>query len=114
MKILVIKPVVSGKKLVKKLKKIGINSWNFSFFDFFPSNSSINLSNKINELYKSNIIVLFSKQSVYYTNLYLNTNNLKWPDSAKYFTIGKSTALFLYKYIKKKFFFLYTKIAKVC
>ncbi|ANZ22764.1 uroporphyrinogen-III synthase [Buchnera aphidicola (Diuraphis noxia)] len=109
MKILVMRPERLGKDLVNNLNKIGIKSWHFSFFDFDISTSSMNLSNKCNELYQSNIIVLFSKRSIYYTNLYLKHNNLKWPDNVKYFTIGQSTALFLYKYVKKKYFSLKKK-----
>jgi len=114
MNILVIRPSPSGEELVKYLNKIGISSYSFSLFDFYPSVSSISLSKKINELYQSNIILVFSKKSIYYTNLYLTKNNLRWPSCARYYAIGKSTALFLYKYIKKKLFFLKKKkIVKV-
>ncbi|QCI17960.1 uroporphyrinogen-III synthase [Buchnera aphidicola (Acyrthosiphon lactucae)] len=106
MNILVIRPSPTGEELVNDLNKIGIPSWHFSLFDFYPSFSSRSLSKKINELYRSKIILIFSKKSIYYTNLYLINNNLKWPVDAKYYAIGKSTAFFLYKYIKKKLFFL--------
>lgn len=114
MKILIMRPTNSGKKLVDDLKKINISSWNFSFFNFYPSLSSINLSNKINELYNSNIVVVFSKTCIYYTNLFLEDHNLTWPSYVKYFTIGKSTAIDLCKYVKKKSFFLkMKKIVKI-
>ncbi|QCI21293.1 uroporphyrinogen-III synthase [Buchnera aphidicola (Hyperomyzus lactucae)] len=114
MKILVMRPSPAGEELVNNLNNIGIPSWHFSLFDFYPSLSSISLSKKANELYKSNIILVFSKKSIYYTNLYLTRHNLRWPSHARYYAIGKSTAFFLYKYIKKKFFFLKKKrIVKV-
>ncbi|MCU4137215.1 uroporphyrinogen-III synthase [Buchnera aphidicola (Sitobion miscanthi)] len=104
MKILVIRPSPTGEELANDLNNIGIPSWHFSLFDFYPSSSSISLSKKINILYQSKIILIFSKKSVYYTNLYLKKNNLKWPFHARYYAIGKSTAFFLYNYIKKNFF----------
>ncbi|WP_261979682.1 uroporphyrinogen-III synthase [Buchnera aphidicola] len=107
------RPSPTGEELVKNLNEIGIDSWHFSLFDFFPSMSSISLSNKINSLYHSNVILIFSKKSIYYTNLYLKKNNLKWPSDAKYYAIGKSTAMFLHKYVKKKLFFLKKKIVKI-
>lgn len=114
MKILIMRPSDEGKKLMHKLKKIGIFSCHFFFFSFYPSTSSISLSKRINELYNSDIVLLFSKKSVHYTNLYLKKNHLKWPSQAQYFTIGKSTASFLYKFVKKKLFFLkYKKIVKI-
>jgi len=109
MKILVIRPSPSGEELVNYLNQIGIFSCYFSFFDFYPSFSSISLSKKIDELYQSNIILVFSKKSIHYTNLYLTNNNLRWPSCARYYAIGKSTASFLYKYVKKKLFFLKKK-----
>ncbi|WP_284443200.1 uroporphyrinogen-III synthase [Buchnera aphidicola] len=109
MKILVVRPSPSGEELAKNLNKIGIPSWHFSLFDFYPSTSPISLSKKINELYESKIIVIFSKKSIFYTNLYLKNNNLKWPFHVKYYAIGKSTAFFLKKYIKKKLLFLQKK-----
>lgn len=109
MKILVMKPSPLGKDLVENLKKIGINAWHFSFFDFYPSTSLINLSNKIDDFYKSDVIIIFSKQCIYYTNLYLKNHNLQWPYSPVYYTIGQSTAFSLYKHVKKKLFFLKIK-----
>lgn len=111
MKILVMRPLLSGEELVNNLNSIGIPSWHFSLFDFYPSIGLMNLSKKISELYKTNIILVFSKQSIYYTNLYLKNNDLKWPSYPRYYAIGKSTACFLYKHVKKKFFFL--KIRKI-
>lgn len=105
MKILVMKSLPEGKELVNDLNDIGINSWHASLFDFYPSISLKNLSNKINELYKSDIILIFSKKAIYYTDLYLKNNNLTWPSYPRYYTIGKSTAIFLYQHIKKKIFF---------
>lgn len=105
MKILVMRPSPEGEKLVNILNDIGILSWHFSLFDFLPSTSSISLSKKIYKLYISDIILIFSKKSVYYTNLYLNQNNLHWPIIPDYYTIGQGTAIFLKKYVKKKFYF---------
>lgn len=105
------RPSPSGEELVKNLNTLNINSWHFSFFNFAPSVSNQNLSNKIFELYQSNIILVFSKMSIYYTNLYLKKNNLKWPAHVKYYAIGHNTAACLRKYVKKKFFFL--KIKKI-
>lgn len=113
MKILVMRPSPTGEELAKNLNKIGISSWHFSLFDFFPSISSISLSKKIDMLYKSNVILVFSKKSIYYTNLYLIKNNLQWPLNVKYYAIGKSTAIFLYRYVKKKLFFLNKKTVKI-
>ncbi|WP_261979413.1 uroporphyrinogen-III synthase [Buchnera aphidicola] len=108
------RPSPVGEELVKNLNNIGIPAWHFALFDFYPSFSSISLSKKINELYKSNIILVFSKQAVYYTNIYLINNNLTWPTGPRYYAIGKKTAFLLYKTIKKKLFFLKTKkIVKV-
>ncbi|QCI17385.1 uroporphyrinogen-III synthase [Buchnera aphidicola (Aphis helianthi)] len=103
MKILVMRPSPEGEKLAKILNYIGISSWHFSLFNFLPSTSPISLSKKIYELYTSDVILIFSKKSIYYTNLYLINNNLNWPISPDYYAIGKGTALFLKKYIKKKF-----------
>lgn len=105
MKILVMRPSPEGEDLVNNLKKIGIHAWHFSFFDFYSSTSLVNLSNKVNDLYESNIIIIFSKKSIYYTNLYLKNHNLQWPFDAEYYTVGQSTALSLYKHVKKKLFF---------
>lgn len=105
MKILVMRPSPVGEELVKNLNEIGISAWHFSLFDFHPSISPISLSKRINELYTSNIILVFSKKSIYYTNLFLQKNNLQWPSHAKYYAIGKSTANFLYRHIKKKLLF---------
>lgn len=115
MKILVMRPSPTGEELVNDLNKIGIPSWHFSLFNFYPSLSEKSLSKKVHKLYQSKIILVFSKKSIYYTDLYLTKNNLKWPYYAKYYAIGKSTASFLYNYIKKKFFFLEKKkIVKDC
>ncbi|QCI19099.1 uroporphyrinogen-III synthase [Buchnera aphidicola] len=103
MKILVTRPSPEGEKLAKILNCIGILSWHFPLFNFLPSTSSISLSKKICELYKSDIILIFSKRSVYYTNLYLNENNLHWPLNPDYYAIGNGTAIFFQKYVKKKF-----------
>ncbi|WP_261979538.1 uroporphyrinogen-III synthase [Buchnera aphidicola] len=105
MKILVMRPSPEGEKLVNILNNIGIMSWHFSLFNFLPSTSSMNLSKKLHELYTSDIVLIFSKKSVYYVNLYLNKNNLDWPLSPDYYTIGKGTAIFLKQHIKKKFYF---------
>lgn len=99
------RPSSEGRKLANILNNIGILSWHISLFDFLPSTTSISLSKKKYELYTSDKIIIFSKKSVYYTNLYLNKNNLHWPLSPDYYTIGKGTALVLKKYIKKKFYF---------
>ncbi|WAI18282.1 MAG: uroporphyrinogen-III synthase [Buchnera aphidicola (Acyrthosiphon caraganae)] len=115
MKVLVTRPSPEGEELVNNLNKIGIPAWHFPLFDFYPSVSPISLSKKINELYQSKIILVFSKKSIYFTNLYLIKNNLEWPSNVKYYAIGKSTAFFLNNYIKKKFFFLKKKkIVKSC
>ncbi len=114
MKILVMRPSPEGEKLVNILNNMGILSWHFSLFNFLPSLSSISLSKKIYELYTSDIILFFSKKSVYYTNVYLNQNNLHWPIEPDYYTIGQGTAIFLNKYIKKKFYFQkFQKIVKL-
>lgn len=99
------RPSPVGEELVKNLNKIGVPSWHFSLFDFFPSLSAISLSQNINELYTSNVILVFSKNAIYYTNLYFKKNNLQWPSHVKYYAIGKSTANVLYRYIKKKIIF---------
>ncbi|QCI21858.1 uroporphyrinogen-III synthase [Buchnera aphidicola (Hyadaphis tataricae)] len=105
MTILVIRPSPTGEELVKNLNENGILSYHFSFYDFYPSFTKINLSNKVDELYQSDVIVFFSKTSIYYTDLFLKQKNLKWPFSVKYFTIGQSTAFFLHKHVQKKIFF---------
>ena len=66
----------------------------------------MNLLNKINELYKLNIIFIFSKKSIYYTNLYLKSHDLQFPFHERYYIFGKRTKLFIYRYIQKKIFFL--------
>lgn len=114
MKILVMRPAPEGKKLANLLNYMGIVSWHFSLFNFLPSESAISLSKKIYELYTADIILIFSKKSVYYTNLYLNKNNLHWPIDPDYYAIGQGTAVFLKKYVKKKFYFQkMQKIAKL-
>lgn len=114
MKILVMRPSPEGEKLVNILNNIGILSWHFSLFNFSPSSSTISLSKKKYELYTSDVMIIFSKKSVHYTNLYLNKNNLHWPLNPDYYAIGKGTAIFLEKYIKKKFCFqMMKKIVKL-
>jgi uroporphyrinogen-III synthase len=105
MTILVIRPSPTGEELVQRLNEHGILSYHFSFYDFYPSFTKINLSNKVDELYQSDVIIFFSKTSIYYTDLFLKQKNLKWPFFVKYFTIGQSTAFFLYKHVQKKIFF---------
>ncbi|ALD15512.1 hypothetical protein IX46_03060 [Buchnera aphidicola (Aphis glycines)] len=99
------RPSPEGEKLVNILNKIGILSWHFSLFNFSPSSSLISISKKKHELYTADIMIIFSKRSVYYTNLYLNKNNLNWPLNPDYYAIGKGTAIFLEKYIEKKILF---------
>lgn len=104
MKILITRPSPEGEKLTYSLNNIGIPAWHFSLFKFFPSISKKSLPKKFYELYTSDVIIVFSKKSIYYTNLFLKKNNLQWPSYPEYYAIGNSTALFLYKYIKKKIF----------
>lgn len=105
MKILVMRPSPLGEELVNNLNKYNIKSWHFSFFTFLPSISKISLAKKIKDLYQANIILVFSKTSIYYTNLYLNNHNLKWPTNAVYYAIGSSTANLLNTYVKKRIIF---------
>ncbi|QCI24084.1 uroporphyrinogen-III synthase [Buchnera aphidicola (Macrosiphoniella sanborni)] len=114
MKILVMRPSPVGEELVNDLNKCNIKSWHFSLFTFLPSLSKKSLSKKITKLYEANIILVFSKMSVYYTNLYLKNNNLQWPSHVIYYAIGQSTANLLNQYVKKKFFFQKKKIVKHC
>lgn len=105
MKILVTRPSPEGEELAYNLNNIGIFSLHFSLFDFYPSKGKNSISKKIYELYISDIILIFSKKSIYYINMYFKKNNLIWPIYPKYYAIGKSTALILQKYVKKKIFF---------
>nr|WP_261979427.1 uroporphyrinogen-III synthase [Buchnera aphidicola] len=99
------RPFPEGKELVKKLKEAGISAWNFSLFNFKVSTSLISLSKKAYQLYTSDLIFVFSKKSIYFTQLYLNYHNLVWPSHPKYYAIGKNTAFFLKKYVLKKVYF---------
>lgn len=104
MKILVMRPSPSGEELVNNLNKLNIQSWHFSFFNFLPSLSKNSLLKRQIKLYESDIILVFSKMSIYYTNLYLKKNNLQWPNHVKYYAIGQNTADLLSKYVKTIFF----------
>ncbi|CAL4325977.1 Uroporphyrinogen-III synthase [Buchnera aphidicola (Hyalopterus amygdali)] len=105
MKILIMRPSPEGEELVHYLNNAGIFSFHFSFFDFYPSTSKNRISKKIYDLYISDIILIFSKKSINYINIYFLKKKLIWPIYPKYYAIGESTAIFLSKYVQKKIFF---------
>jgi hypothetical protein len=71
MKILVTRPSPEGEELVNNLNNVGIFSSHISLFDFYPSEGKNSIPKKVYALYKSDIIVIFSKKSIYYINTYL-------------------------------------------
>lgn len=98
------RPSPEGEELVYYLNNIGIFSYHFSLFNFHPSKTENSLSKKYFELYISDIILVFSKKSIYYINMYFEKNNLIWPIYPEYYAIGKKTAFILQKYVKKRIF----------
>lgn len=98
MTILITRPLPDGKKLVSMLHAVGIKSYFLSLIKFRPGPGLKKLLNKINQLKNKDMIFSLSKQAIYYTNIYLNKNNITWPSFVKYYAIGPKTGSILHKY----------------
>ncbi|WP_343128596.1 uroporphyrinogen-III synthase [Buchnera aphidicola (Kurisakia onigurumii)] len=99
MNILIVRPILDAKILMKKFLKKGIKSHIFPIISF-KKGKEINILPKIiKNLPQKSIIIFVSKQAIKYTLSILQEKKIKFPKKLYFYTIGYHSSLILKKYV---------------
>lgn len=96
MSILVTRPSPAGEQLVSRLRALGQVAWSFPLIDFSPGRELSRLADHLRALQAGDMLFALSQHAVEFAHARLQQEGQSWPDSPRYFAIGRTTALALH------------------
>ena len=96
MSILVTRPLPQGEALVSRLRAMGRVAWSFPLIEFTPGRELPALGDALARLGPDDLLFALSQHAVEFAHARLQQQGLLWPNSPRYFAIGRTTALALH------------------
>lgn len=96
MNILITRPSPYGEELVEKLISIGKLAHHLPLIYFDSGKNLPLIEKKLNSLSKGDFLFIVSQHAVKYAHYYLLNSGILWPNTLKYYTIGRKTSLKMY------------------
>lgn len=96
MSILVTRPSPAGDQLVSRLRALGQVAWSFPLIEFSPGRELPLLTGHLRALQEGDLLFALSQHAVDFAHGQLQQESQTWPESPRYFAIGRTTALALH------------------
>ncbi|MBW7984503.1 uroporphyrinogen-III synthase [Enterobacillus tribolii] len=96
MSILVTRPSPSGEQLVSRLTALGRVAYHAPLIDFSPGSQLEHVPGLIAALRQDDLVFALSQHAVRYAHASMQRSGQGWPDTLRYFAIGRTTALRLH------------------
>lgn len=96
MSILVTRPSPAGDQLVSRLRALGQVAWSFPLIEFSPGRELPLLAGHLRALQEGDLLFALSQHAVDFAHGQLQQESQTWPESPRYFAIGRTTALALH------------------